>query len=389
MKLRLSALVLVIAVAALSAAQEPARHYRIIAADGADTAALTAELEQRFAAWNRLFRFDPARLPAPLTVRLFTDPGLYAAYTAGRAGETERTAPAVYLHFADPAERELAVLADAGNTALPYQSFVQFFRAFVPNPPPWMLRGFAAYFSGLCWNAAAKKLEYQENLAWRTEARRILENEPQSVEAVLQAAAAQSTTRITAVPENMEALSWALASFFLSNIDAEYFRALTDSFMLLEPDASAQANEAAVFLRLSLFTDTNALRIEAAAYMAALKTADELIANGIAALTAKDYAAAQALFEKAREQKPSSPAPYYYLGFAAYERKEYQTAEARYAEALERGADWALIQYARGMCAAARGNLAEARKVLEETAAGTEGGERYRTLARELLARMR
>jgi tetratricopeptide (TPR) repeat protein len=384
MKMTLSAFVFIIT-AVLAAAQTPAPRYRITAVDGADTALLAAELEQRFAVWNRLFCFDPARLASPLAVRLFTSPETYAAYTAARAGRPEQSASAVYLHYANPAERELAVLSDGGGD-LPYQSFVQFFRAFVPNPPPWMLRGFAAYFSGLRWNAAAGKIGYRENLAWLAEARRILGNtQPDAVsgiEQVLKSAEGETQT------EYMEALSWALASFFLSNVESEYFRALTDSFVILEPDASARANETAVFLRISLFTDMDALQAELAAHLAALKTADELIAAGLEALAAKKYAAAYALFEEAKEQKPSMPAPYYYLGMTAYEQKDYGDAETRYAEALERGADRALIQYARGMCAAGRGSIAEARKLLEE-AAGTEGEERYRALARDLLARMR
>jgi tetratricopeptide (TPR) repeat protein len=357
-------------------------HYGIIAEGNAQGAAnsLARELELRFDAFNRLFRFNAEDLAAPLQVRVFTDKGLYDGYVSARLGQTR--AGAVYLHYNQAERRELAVLRGSAEEAsmLPHQAFVQFLRGFVANPPAWMREGFAIYFSGLKYDPADGALSYEENLSWLETVKALGNNAP-AVKTILEADAS-----VPVLTENFQICSWALASFFLNSGRGEYFRSLTDSFMVLSDSAAAAANSNTVLRRLARWTDFDAMEKDYKSYLDSRRTFAELMDDGRGAYAAHDSVTAELCFLSALEQRPRQYAPYYYLGLIYYEEKSYDLAEEYYRLSLEYGADGALVSYALGLNAASAGRNADAVSWLRNAAAADP--VRYGTRAEELIGRL-
>ncbi|MDR2663626.1 MAG: hypothetical protein LBC31_11580 [Treponema sp.] len=369
-------------------AQVRSAHYEVIApaavpvgapvggaAGSSPDAVYSAEMELRFEAFNKVFCFNPALLSSPLRVRVFADKQEYDRYVTSKLGSTRPGA--VYLHYNNPVNRELVILQGSAEekTVVPHQAFVQFLRAFIPGAPAWIREGFAVYFTTLAFNREKNALEYEENLSWLE----TVKKSALSPEAVLQADTG-------GIPANFQAYAWSLVSFFLAETGSPYYRSLTDAFTVLVPGAGPQDNSRAVYGRLTLFTPIAALTRDYNAYIAAKKTFTELIDEGQKAYGAKNYAAAAELFRKAGTLKPGHYAPPYYLGLLAYEDKKYAEAEGFYKTALDYGAEKALVQYARGVNAAASGKKSEAAAFLEEAAAADSA--KYKARAEDLIKRL-
>ncbi|MDR3140073.1 MAG: hypothetical protein LBT95_10455, partial [Treponema sp.] len=352
------------------------RYYEIYSDSGrADAEALARELEGRFIIYNRLFRFNPRNLDAPLRVRAYKNEESYNRYVSARLG-TSRPG-VVYLHYNQSDRRELIIHrgSDEEKRLLPHQAFIQFFRAFVPNPPTWMREGFAIYFSTLALNSETEALDYEENLSWLETVKALQANLP-SPEAILLA-------DIRGTPEHIQSVSWALVSFFLNSGNEEYFRTITESFMLLSSSASAVGNSEAVFKHITLWIDLETLERDYRTYISARKTFAELLEEGRQAYALKDQVTAELVFMSALDQRPTHYAPYYYLGLLAYEEKNYNIAEHYYRSAMQYGADSALISYALGINAAAAGQREAAVSFLEQAAAAAP--DRYRQKVAEIL----
>jgi tetratricopeptide (TPR) repeat protein len=353
------------------------QHYEIFSPGGSSEAeVLLKELELRFDVYNRLFRFNPQVLTEPLRVRLFYDKGQYDAYVTSKAGSTRDGA--VYLHYGQVSLRELVLHRGSPAEArmLPHQAFIQFFRGFIPYPPAWMREGFAIYFDSLVYDRNSGTLQYEENLAWLDTVKKLEEN---ALETVLQAES-------RGLPEHFQGVSWGLVSFLLNIGRDDYFRALTDSFMVLSPTAGEAENSAAVFNRLTLFTSMATLSGDYQAYLESRKPFAEFMEAGQRAYTAKDALTAEICFIGAMNQKPGHYAPYYYLGLLAYNEKSYDLAEQYYQSALEFAADKAMVQYALGLNAAAAGRNAKAVAYLK--AAVTASPERYKSRTEGLINRL-
>jgi tetratricopeptide (TPR) repeat protein len=356
------------------------RYYEIYSdGDRADAEALARELESRFIVYNRLFRFNPRNLTSPLKVRVYRNQAVYDDYVSARIGGSR--AGAVYLHYNQSDRRELIIHrgSDEEKRLLPHQAFIQFLRAFIPNPPAWFREGFAIYFNTLTLNNETGALDYEENLSW-LETVKLLPLETSSLEAVLLA-------DVRGTPEHFQSISWSLVSFFLNSGQEDYFRTITESFMVLSSSASAVGNSEAVFRHITLWADLETLTGDYKTYMAARKTFMELIEEGRQAYAAKDPVTAELAFMSALDQKPTHHAPYYYLGLLAYEEENFNIAEHYYRSALQYGADPALIAYAMGINAAAAGQREAAVSFLEQAAAASP--ERYRQRAADLIARIR
>ncbi|MDR1374549.1 MAG: hypothetical protein LBJ24_06220 [Treponema sp.] len=354
------------------------RRYELIAdSSGPDTEALRRELELRFDIYNRLFRFDPSAASLPLRVRLFRDKEAYDGYVSARLGTSREGA--VYLHYNQSERRELVVHQGSPGAArmIPAQTFLQYFRAFVPSPPSWMKEGFTVYFSTLSTDAETGELSYKENVAWLETVKRL---ERIDLQRVLMADEGEP-------PPDLQPLSWSLVSFLLNSGSEDYFRSLTDSFMLLSPGATAAENAEAVRKRLYLWASPEDVEEDYLSYLASRRTFAELIEAGRRFYAEGDPSEAESCFYDALEQRPDHYAPYYYLGLLAYEKQGYDTAERHYRSALQYGADPALVQYALGLNAAAAGKRDEAAGFLEAAAAAAP--ERYRNRVRELLGRLK
>jgi hypothetical protein len=345
-----------------------------------DAEILLRELELRFEVYNRLFRFNAAALSAPLRVRSIGNKSEYDRYVMERLGSIRDGA--VYLHYQQPDRRELVVnrgSPDEGRM-LPHQAFIQYLRAFVSQPPTWMREGFAIYFNTLKFDKAARELRYEESLSWLETVKNLGSRGP-SLEAVFLA-----DTR--GQPEYFQPVSWALVSFFLNaGSGNEYFRTLTESFMLLSDQRTAAENSQSVLDRLLRWTNLEQMTIDYTNYVNSRRTFAELVDGGQQAYAVKDYLNASNYFQGAIYQKPTHYAPYYYLGLISYENRDFDNAEVYYRTALNYGADPALLNYALGVNAATANRSADAINYLELAIAADPG--RYREKAEAIIMRLR
>jgi tetratricopeptide (TPR) repeat protein len=359
-------------------------HYEIYGAAGGTTAdaaeRIAADLEGRFAVFARLFRFKDQ--PGPLRVRLIPGGEAYDDYTGGILGEKQEGA--VYIHYRREERRELVVnYGSAGHPlprALPYQAFVQYLRAFVPQPPSWILRGFAVYFSGLSFSGDGE-MHYRENLSWLDLVKAAPLPPPRAV--LLADAAEDGFPGKELSGVSFDALSWSLASFFLHSGNEDYFRTLLECFMILSPGAGAAENSLALERRIEEWNGLENLDREYRAYLDSRRTFSGLMDQGRQACLAGETGSARSLFLEARDRRPDSYGPYYYLGFLAYGEGRWEEAEQFYLQSLERGAAEAPVYYALGLNAAAALRRDKAAEYLNR-AAGLEGA-RYREKAERLL----
>ncbi|MDR1147657.1 MAG: hypothetical protein LBK66_03415 [Spirochaetaceae bacterium] len=357
------------------------QYFNVISDGGSyDAEMLCREMEIRFDTYNRLFRFNPAALTGPLRIVSFSSKTAYDSYVSSKLGSTRDGA--VYLHYSQPERRELVVNRGSPEEErmLAHQAFIQFFRAFIPYPPSWMREGFAIYFNTLKFDPETRELRYEENLSWLETVKNLGPHQP-SLESVF-------LSDLNGMPEYFQPVSWAIVSFFLNNGgNGDYFRAITEAFMLLSPSNSAAENSQVVMERLTSWNTLEKMRADYNNYIASRKTFAELIDLGQTAYTVKDIENAESYFLAALYQKPVHYAPYYYLGLLASEDSNYDMADAYYRSALQYGADSALVKYALGINAATAGRNSEAIAYLEEAA--YESPERYKEKADSIIIRLK
>jgi tetratricopeptide (TPR) repeat protein len=345
--------------------------------ESAELEAFVRQMEGRFSVYTQLFRFDPARLEGPLKVRIVEDAAAYNSYVSSRLGGDRPGA--VYIHYQDAGRRELVINRGAAEEGryLSYQAFIQYLRAFIPNPPSWLREGFAIYFTTLDYSPSGE-LAYMENLAWLETVKNMGGRVP-PLESIL--LADQGTE-----PENFRALSWALVSFFLNSGNENYFRSLIESFMLLSPAADSVQNSQAITAHIGRWGDLTQMREDFFSYLDSRKTFLEFMSEGEAAYTEKDVFMAELSFMSALNQKPDHYAPYYYLGLLAYENSRHDQAEQYYKQSIENGADRALVLYALGINAVAAGRNSDAVVFLRQAAELSP--ERYRVKANDLIKKL-
>jgi hypothetical protein len=181
--------------------------------------------------------------------------------------------------------------------------------------------------------------------------------------------------------------AWSLVSFFLNSGNEEYFRTLTDSFLVLSDSKTAAENSEAVMRRIRFWNNMDNLIRDYRSYLDSRKTFTELIAEGQRAWAAGDTVGAELFFMNALNQRPGHYAPYYYMGLLSYEESNYALAEQYYRSSIQYGADFALVSYALGVNAAAAGKTGEAVNYLRDAAAAAP--DRYGEKAESLITRIR
>ena len=366
------------------------RHYELMAEEGAESCLqpLANELELRFDVYNQLFRFNT--LPSLLRVRVFLDPKSYNEYVTARMGVSREGA--VYLHYNQTERRELVILHGSPEEAsmVAHQAFVQFLRGHIRNPPSWMREGFAIYFNSLKYDPVTETLKYEENLTWLETLKSLGDKilTPREImlrDTIVFSEASASGAVAEIFGRNFQICSWALVSFLLNS--ADYFRTMTESFMMLSPLAAAAENGMAVAGRFSEWTDIYKMNDDYFAYIDSRRTFAELMDSGRYYYDAGNAMYAEMAFLSALDLRPKNYAPYYYLGLIYYEEAEYEMAEECYKLSMEYGADEALVNYALGINAASAGRSFDAVDWLEKAAALNP--DRYKTRAEDLIQKLR
>ena len=331
--------------------------YSIIADTEAVRVSHRQEMENRFSIFNSLFRFDPSRLTVPLNVRVFDNRESYNSYVVTKLGEAIQGA--VYIHYDEPELRELVIHRGGpeNEAIISHQAFVQYIRAFIPNPPSWILHGFAIHFSALRKDLQGNLVQ-DENLYWLERARLLAGRSGGGMmpmaESVLYADERYSTILPGEFSDDFKVTSWALVTFLLSG-NRDYYRILAESFMLLSPVNSAAENTRILRQHFSSYLDMANMERDFRNHLYSRRSFSELMEEGRLAYSTGSFLDAKLSFLTAVEQRPHDPAPYYFLGLLAHDEMEYISAEMFFNRSFEMGGDPALISYALGVNALASG----------------------------------
>ncbi|MBL8966845.1 MAG: hypothetical protein JNG85_07545 [Spirochaetaceae bacterium] len=349
----------------------------------AEATKLAAQADALFDLFNRVFRFDPAELDGKLVLREFAAKEGFDAYLSKLVGQTKDDY--VYIHYPSFERRELLLFAKdepERSASLAHQSFVQFLKAFVQNPPLWLRDGFAIFFETATWDETKNQIVFPENLAWLETAKALDAKRaflPLGRLLTLQQEEARSALDVY-YPE-----AWAFVSF-LANGDPEYNRLLWDSIATLRRDGSLKDNQEAVRARLATWYGEEDAAKAFAAYLANRRTFAEEIAFGVKAYGDKDFETAATAFESAAALDAESYIPPYYLGLIAYALGDFARADFEYSEALRLGCEPAIGNYALGLSAFAQERAEDAKRYFAEATAAAP--ERYGAKVEELLARL-
>lgn len=350
-----------------------------------DAVALAATLDGLFGVYNEYFRFDEAALKAPLTVRKFSAKDSFDAYLAKVIGETKDDF--VYLHYPTVERSELVVFvkesADDFDASLSHQAFVQFLKAFIPEPPLWIREGFAVFFERTRLDPNTGLVTYAENQSW-LETVKLLKSQSRlyKVSDLMLLSSDEARTGLDVFyPE-----SWALVSFFLGSPDRRYNRFIWDAIGHLSPEASLEQNQNAVRDFFLKWHGQEAAESDFLAYLDGQKTFAELVTSGVRSYGDKDLDTAFKSFSQALVKNSASYIPHYYLGLIAYARGDYALAAEYYNKAMDLGSDAPITNYALGINAYASRRFDEAKAYLQKASEGDPA--KYGTKAGEIISRI-
>jgi tetratricopeptide (TPR) repeat protein len=350
-----------------------------------DAVALAATLDGLFGVYNEYFRFDEALLKGPLTVRKFSTKSAFDTYLKKVIGDTKDDF--VYLHYPTVERSELVIYvkesADEFDASLAHQAFVQFLKAFVPEPPLWIREGFAVFFERTRFDPKTGAVAYAENQAW-LETVKLLKSQSRLYKVsdlmLLSSDEARSGLDVF-YPE-----SWALVSFFINSPDRRYNRFVWDAIGRLAKDATLDANQTAVREFFIRWHGEEVAESDFLAYLDGQKTFAELVTAGVRSYGDKDLETALKSFTQALTKNAASYIPQYYLGLIAYAKGDYALAESYYKAALDLGSDAPITNYALGINAYASRRFDEAKLYLQKASDGDPA--KYEGKAGEIIARI-
>ncbi len=363
-------------------------HYSVRSVISAEQAQETAErLEAYLGIFNQYFRFDLVNAKIKLKVRIFSEKEKYDAFLKKLINETRDEF--VYLHYSDRNRSELVGFVDASagldKPSVTHQSFVQFLRAFVPNPPLWVREGFAVYFESISYDIATKNASKLENLAWLETIKelsygsRVAEALPLDKLLTLGVDEARSSIQVF-YPQ-----AWGLVNYLANSTNKAHNRVLWDALSGLSAEASLAENSTLVISKAFAWEKPEVLSESYVSYLKELKTFRELVLEGIEFYSAGKAKEAESSFTKALALQDNNHIPYYYLGLINYDTARYAAAEQFYTQALAKGADAALTNYALGVNAFADNRFEISKQFLTATI-GSDAS--YQEKVNEILQRI-
>lgn len=342
-------------------------------------------LEALLELYNHYFRFDLEDLSPALPVRLFDSREHYAAYLEPLIGEPSNDF--VYLHYADARQRELVGYTGDGipQRALNHHSFVQYLRAFIPEPPLWLREGFAVYFAESRYEADLGRAVYEENLAWLETLKAMVAGTSSRRWIVWEELLFLTPSEVQDAAESFYPQAWGLVSFLVNHERPEISRLLWDSISALQHDSSLEENSAAVYRHAFRWEDPRQLQERFTEYVASRRTFAQWLATGVERYDQDDHAGAERALVEALRLRSDDAVPFYYLGLIHYDRENYEIAGDYYEQALARSDSPAPVLYALGINALARDRREDAREYLESV---PEDAPDIRERAEELLRRL-
>ena len=357
-----------LAVFAQEAAQYTAEtaHYRIFSeVSQAQAEDVSHRMEAAFSLYNDVFHFDLSLLPAKLRVRVFKDLDSFNAYLDRMLSQTRTDF--VFIAWSDPERSELLAFPKeepAFTASLLHQGCIQFIKGFVDNPPVWLREGVATYLDASAWDPASGTFTFKHNLAWLEGLKSLVRGETPARLISFPDLLTISRERAQSQMDVFAPQSWGLVQFLLGSPDRSYSRALWDSVAALAPNATLEDNSQRARKRAFSWVTDQKLQTDFKAFVLSLKTATDLVKDGIDLYTKGDMAGAEPSFSKSLELDPSGGTAFYYLGLIAYSRKDYARAEDMYLKAFQLGTNAGIINYALGVNSFAAGKNGDATKYL-------------------------
>jgi tetratricopeptide (TPR) repeat protein len=363
-------------------------HYHVISEVDRDHAsAMARRLEAMLQLYNGQFRFPLEEQSEPFRVRVFSSKERYDAYLTRVIRETRQGY--VYLHYRDPAKSELVGYhrsAGGLDQSLIHQSFVQFLRGFIQNPPLWLREGFAVYYEASDYDREIQRPVYRENLAWLETLKDILSGDSSapviSFEEILSMTQDDARSQLDVFYPQ----AWGMVSFLVNAEYSDANRMLWDSISALQRDATLEENVQAVYEQAFRWVDREELFQEFQEYIGSRRSFQGWVTHGVDSFQDGETSEAERAFVQAIQLDEDSYVPYYYLGLINYERSNYGLADYYYQEAAARGAEEAITLYALGVNAYADNRFDDARSYLEET---VRSDPSYEDRAEVILARIR
>lgn len=359
-------------------------HYHVISAVSAENAREGAQrLEAMMRLFNAHFRFSVDELATRMRVRVFADKGQYDNYLRRVLGETRDGF--VYLHYRDLAKSELVgYYHPALERSFVHQAFVQYLRAFVPNPPLWLREGFAVYFEAVQYDPDFEAAVYRENLSWLETLRAMVME--RRITLSLDRMLSIRVDEARAIVDEFYPLAWGMVSYLTNAPQPEINRILWDSMSALDPLSTAEENAQRVYRHAFRWADPEGLVTGFVDYVTARRSFRGWVEYGVAQYDAGEMTPAERAFVQAIALNDGNYVPYYYLGLINYERQNYELADYYYQSALSRGADESITLYALGVNAYAANRFEDAISYLEMT---LQRNPAFRERAENLLVRIR
>jgi tetratricopeptide (TPR) repeat protein len=332
-------------------------NYRVNS-DSSEEAAreVSKKMEAALKLFNSTMHFDLSDLKVKLKVTIFAEKDSFDDYLSKIINQSREDF--VYIHYSDITKSELVGFAkddtDAFDSSLVHQGFIQFFKAFIPNPPIWIREGLATYLDNSVYNKTAGIFTYKSNMIWLDSLKSLISVDT-SVSAATDSAIPLTeflTMDRDSVQDKLEQFypqAWGIVTFLLNSNIKSYNRIFWDSLSILDPDLTLAANSAKIITDILDWADYDQLTLDFVSYISSLKTFNDLVAEGIDLYTSTGFDSAEQNFLQAVMLEPESYIPQYYLGLIAYAKKDYVKAAKYYGKALGLGADSALTKYALGV----------------------------------------
>jgi tetratricopeptide (TPR) repeat protein len=363
-------------------------HYRVFAETSqAQADDVSKRMEAALSLYNGVFHFDLTLLPAKFRIRLFKDLDSFNRYLDKLI--SQKRADFVFVAWSDPERSELLCFPKedkAFTASLLHQGCIQFIKGFIDNPPVWLREGVATYLDASPWDPAAGTFSMKQNLAWLDSLKAIVRGDGQNKLIALSDLLSLSREKAQTQMEVFAPETWGLVQFLLNASDRSYARMVWDSVAALDPRATLEDNSQRARKRAFSWVGDDKLQQDFQGYIMSLKTATDLVKDGIDLYAKGDFANGEASFAKSLELEPGSSTAWYYLGLIAYSRKDYSKAQEQYLKAFQLGANAAVINYALGVNSFAAGNSPEATKYLTfaKQADTASYGERVDALLKRL-----
>ncbi len=341
-------------------------HYQVISETSqAQADDIGRRMEAALTLYNGIFHFDLSKLPTKFRVRVFRDVDSFNVYL-DKVLSQKRT-DFVFVAWSDPTRSELLSFTKedkAFTASLLHQGCIQFIKGFIDNPPVWLREGIATYLDGATWDPKTGSFTPRVNLAWLDALKALVRGDAGAKLLPLGDLLTLSRDGAQARMDVFAPQSWGLVQFLLNSPDRSYNRVFWDSVSELSPSATLEDNSRAVRSGAFSWPTETKLEQDFESYILSLKTATELVKDGVDLYAKGDLAGTEDAMTKSLDLEPNASTPWYYLGLVAYARKDYTKAQAAYQKASDLGANAGIFNYALGVNSFAAGNNGDATKFL-------------------------